>query len=193
MARQPDPQRARPGHEDHRQVHRQGLAVDADLHRAGRVDLESRRAPFGPPGEPADLARRLERRECPGLGRVGDQERHDPEHAIVQPRTGTPPGQVVELIWVVRHQDQLRRLVGLAVRPLVTQVELGRARAEQVRQHVRGRPQFRVPVLGRLDDLGVKPQRGVVHERPPVDGGQVDPALDPVRERVERAHHVVAI
>jgi len=132
VARQPDPQCARPGREDHGRVHCQGLAVDTDLHHGAGIDLESRRTPLGPPAEPADRACRLERRQHPGLGRIGDHDSDDTEHAIVQPQTGPAAPHVIELIPVVGHEDQVSRPVSLAVRSGIAQVERGGVRAEQV-------------------------------------------------------------
>ena len=85
MAGQPHPQRAGQRLEDQRRVHQQGLAVDPDLHRRVRADLEPRRAPFVPAGEAADLADGLQGRELPGLRGVGDPGRDDAEQAVVEP------------------------------------------------------------------------------------------------------------
>ena len=52
---------------------------------------------------------------------------------------------------------------------------------------------LRVAVLGRLDDLGVEPERHVVHEHVAVHLGEIHGPLDRVVERVERAHDVVAV
>src|SRR5208337_4257370 len=93
VARQPYPQRARPGGEDQGRIHRQGLTVEADLYRGARADLESRCVPLGPPGKPANLTRGLERRELPGVIRVGDHDRHDP-----WPRPSRTPGCTPECI-----------------------------------------------------------------------------------------------
>jgi len=128
VAREPYSQCARTGHENQGRIHRQCLTVDTDPHRGARAELESRCAPLDPPGESADLARRLERGELPGISRVGDHDRHDPEHTLVDPRAGSPAAGMVELIRVVRHEDQVCGRVRPAVRSGVAQVELGRVR-----------------------------------------------------------------
>jgi hypothetical protein len=56
VAGQLNPQRGRPGFEDHGRMHDQCLAVDADLHMGARADLESRGAPLDPSGELAGPA-----------------------------------------------------------------------------------------------------------------------------------------
>jgi hypothetical protein len=193
VAGQPDPQRAGPALEHQRGVHEQRLAVQADLDRGARADLEPRRAPLLPAGKAADLAGGLQGHEHPGLGGVTDPGRDDPQHAVVQPLPRAPAGQVIELVRIVRDQDELGRRDLGAVRPGEPQVERGRVPAEQVGQHRRRRPQLRVAVLRRLDHLRVQAERGIVHEHPAVDRGQVDRGLDPVGERLERAHHVIAV
>jgi hypothetical protein len=81
---------------------------------------------------------------------------------------GFPVTWVVELVGVIGHEDQVCRSVRLAAGPGVAQVDLGRVRAEQVRQDRGCCLQLRIPVIGRLDDLGIEPEGGIVDECPPL-------------------------
>jgi hypothetical protein len=193
VAGQPHPERAGPGLEDQRGIHQQRLAVDPDLHRGARADLETRRAPLVPAREAADLARGLERYELPGGGGVADPGRDDPQYAAVKPLPRPPAADVIKLVGIVRDQDHLgRRDIG-AIGPGEPQVEGSRVPAQQIGQHRADRPELGVAVLGGLNHLGVEPERRVVHEHPAVDGGQVDRDIDPVAEGLQRAHHIVAV
>ena len=80
-----------------------------------------------------------------------------------------------------------------AARPGPLQVEPLALGTERVGQGVEDRPQLRVAIALPLDRLRVEPERDVVDEHAAVDLGEVDPALAPVDERVERADDVVAI
>jgi len=100
---------------------------------------------------------------------------------------------VIELVRIVRNQDELGRRDRGAFRPGEPQVERVRVAAEQVGQHGRRRAELGLAVLGGLHHLRVQAERRVVHEHPAVDRGQVDRALDPVAEGLERADHVVAV
>jgi hypothetical protein len=189
----PDPQRTRPRREHQRRVYRQRLAVDTDLDRAARAHAELGGVPLQPALEPPDLAGGLERHEPVGLGRPGDPRGNHTEGAGVEALAGAPPADVVQLVGVVRHQDEVGRGVLRPVRPGELQVERCRVRPDQAGEHGCSRLELGVPVVVRLDDLGVEPERRVVHEHPAVDLGEVDAPFDAVGERVQRAHHVVPV
>ena len=73
------------------------------------------------------------------------------------------------------------------------QVDRGGARPEHVRGRLQQRARLGVAV-GRLPDgVAVDPERDVVEEEAAVHLRHVDPALDAVGERVERADEIVAI
>ena len=73
------------------------------------------------------------------------------------------------------------------------QVDRGGARPEHVRGRLQQRARLGVTV-GRLPNgVAVDPERDVVEEEAAVHLRHVDPALDPVGERVERADEIVAI
>ena len=73
------------------------------------------------------------------------------------------------------------------------QVDRGGARPEHVRGRLQQRARLGVTV-GRLPNgVAVDAERDVVEEEAAVHLGHVDPALDPVGERVERADQIVPI
>ena len=73
------------------------------------------------------------------------------------------------------------------------QVDRGGARPEHVRGRLQQRPRLGVAV-GRLPNrVAVDPEGDVVEEEAAVHLRHVDPALDAVGERVERADQIVAI
>jgi hypothetical protein len=55
------------------------------------------------------------------------------------------------------------------------------------------RSQLGVAISGLLYRVAVEPKRDVVQEHPPVHLGNVDPALDTISERVERADQIIPI
>ena len=122
-----------------------------------------------------------------------DLDRDDPELPGVQARARAGADEAVEHVRVVRDEEQLGGALLVAVGPGEAQVERLGARAEQLGQHLLDRLQLGVAVGLGLDDLGVDAERDVVHEDPVVHERQVDRALDPRVERVERADDVVAV
>ena len=146
--RQPDPQRAGERLEDQRRLHPQRLAVDADLHQPARTDLEPRRAPLQPAREPAELAGGLQRREPACLRSITDPGRDDAEHPEVHPLPGTPPARMIQLIGVVRDQDELRRRVAGAIGATEPQVQRDRIGTEELRKQRSGCLELGIAVVG---------------------------------------------
>ena len=126
----------------------------------------------------------------PAPRRVEDD---DPELSAVErrPRAGCMRG--FERVGVVRHEHDrgVEMWAALVVHEL--QVDRGGARPEHVRGRLQQRSRLGVAV-GRLPNgVAVDPERDVVEEEAAVHLGHVDPALDPVGERVERADQIAAI
>ena len=165
----------RPGHEleGREQVH--GLAVDPRVDGGGG-DLDGGGRPRPAPGP------------RPVAGRVEDD---DPEPAAVERRARA--GRTRRL--------QARRGCWRPGRPPGGRVPVpGRRRRAAPAPPRSGRapPRPSPAACGPwrrgsrvLDRLAVDPERDVVEEQAPVDLGDVDPALDPVGEGVERADRVV--
>ncbi len=144
---------------------------------AGAVDLESRGGP-----RPS--------RALAGARRVEDE---DPELSAVEPRPGAGRMRGIERVGVVRHEHD----GGVAMRSAAVvhelQVDCGGTRPEHVRGRLQQRARLGVAV-GRLPNrVAVDPERDVVEEEAAVHLRHVDPALDAVGERVERADQIVAI
>jgi hypothetical protein len=123
VPRDPYPQHARSAGEDERRVHRQRLAVDRDLDRPAGPDLEARRLPFQPAGEPPHLPEALQGDELARLRGAVDPCRHHAEQAVVQPLACAAARHLVELVPVVRHEDEVRGAVPRPVRPGEAQVK----------------------------------------------------------------------
>ena len=144
---------------------------------AGAVDLESRGGPR--------LSRALA-----GARRVEDD---DAELSAVErrPRAGCMRG--FERVGVVRHEHDRGVEMRAAAVVHELQVDRGGARPEHVRGRLQQRSRLGVTV-GRLPNgVAVDPERDVVEEEAAVHLGHVDPALDAVGERVERADEIAAV
>src|SRR5262249_30005053 len=163
-----NPERALPDREDKRRGHHHCFAVDPDLHRAVRADLEPRRLPLQPVGELAYLADGLQSDETPRLLGPADPGRDNAEDSVVQVLAGAEAAEMIELVLVVRHQNHVSGVITGPIGTGEAKIERLRARAEQRREHVGRGLQLRVPVLGNLNDLGVEPERRVVDEYPAI-------------------------
>ena len=175
----PDPQRAGQAAEAQRRLELGGLAVDPRVHRPVGLHLELRGAPL-PPGQVRAVVA------------LGIEHRH-PEQAGLEGRPGARAHRVAEPVAAVgdQHRRAGRGLAGRGIGPAERlRVGLG---AERVGDGVEQRAHLGVAVGLLLDRLGVHAERDVVHEHAAVDLGQVDHDLAAVHERVERAHHVVAV
>ena len=73
------------------------------------------------------------------------------------------------------------------------QVDRGGARSEHLRGRLQQRARLRVAVRRLPNRVAVDPERDVVEEEAAVHLRHVDPALDPVGERVERADQIAAV
>ena len=96
-------------------------------------------------------------------------------------------------VGVVRNLDDLRTAPLDAVGAGEAEVERLGTRPEHLGQQVEGRLPLRIAVLRGLHDPRVDAERDVVDEHPLTDLGEVDPALDRIIERIERAPHIVTI
>ena len=153
------------------------LAVDSgvDGRGGGHLELASR----------STSARRSGRRR-----RVEDE---DAELSAVERRSGAGRTRRVERVGVVRHEHDRGVAMGAAEVVHELQVGCGGARSEHVRGRLQQRARLGVAV-GRLPNgVAVDPERDVVEEEAAVHLGHVDPALDAVGERVERADQIAAV
>ena len=159
--------------ERQRRFETDGLSVDRDRHGPRGVDLELAGLPHLPAA-----------RQPP--------DHQDAEAALIDAWPGAAAKAAVESVGVVRHQHHDRRLV--LDPPLVDDPQtvghafrraLGARRVEQCAQ-------LGSPVAGVLDGIAVDAEGSVVDEDTLVDGGQVDPRLDPLGEGVQCPHDVVA-
>jgi hypothetical protein len=166
--------------------HGHGLAVDADRdlcsvrgdgHLSGCQDRRAGRVPAP------------EQAGC--LPGAGHPDADDAQHPAVQLWPSAQPGQVPCSVPVVGHQQRLQRVDLDVVRPRL-QVRATVA-LQQIREHVEGRRELVISIGGRVDDLGVGAEGGVVDEGPAADDSQVDVQLDAVGQRVETGSRVVAI
>ena len=73
------------------------------------------------------------------------------------------------------------------------QVDRGGARPEHVRGRLQQRSRLGITVGRLANGVAVDPERHVVEEEAAVHLGYVDPALDAVGERVERADEIAAV
>ena len=117
----------------------------------------------------------------------------DTEPAGIDPWAGPGPDDVAEPISVVGHEDRRRRRVHRPVGSDPPQIELGARRAEDRGHGVEQRADLGVAVALALHRLGVQTHRDVVDEDAPVDLAEVDEMLPAVDERIQGAHHVVAV
>ena len=174
----PDPESTRPDDEAERRVEVDRLAVDSGVDGRGGVHLELRRGPRPP--RAAAGGRGLSRTMTPSwplssVGRVPGARGGSSEYGLFD--TSTTAG-----LRCVRPRSSTSCRSAAA-----------RARSENVRRRLEERARLGVPV-GRLpNSVAVDPERDVVEEEAAVHLRDVDPALDAVGERVERAEQVVAI
>ena len=157
------------------------LAVDAGGDRALGADLELGSRPLTPWPLPLSAA-------CGGRG--GDR---DSEQAVVDVGPGPGPDRHAEPVEVVGNEDRSPGRVLGAARPGPLEVGPLPLGPERVGQGVEDRPQLRVPIALLLYRLRIEAERDVVDEHPAVDLSEVNPALAPVDERVERADDVIAV
>ena len=131
---------------------------------------------------------------CPGLWPArGGSSTRTPSCPLSS--VGRVPGctRRIEGVGVVRHEHD--RGVAMRAAPVVheLQVDCGGARSEHLRGRLQQRARLGVAV-GRLPNgVAVDPERDVVEEEAAVHLGHVDPALDAVGERVERADQIAAV
>src|SRR5512132_231857 len=173
----PDPERARPDDKLKRRGELDRLAVYSGVHRRGSTHLETRRGP----GSTRALA----------STRGGEDD--DPELPAVERWPGAGRTRRVERVGVVRHEHD----GGVAMRAAAVvhelEIDCGRTRPEHFRRRLQQRARLGVAV-GRLPNrVSVDPERRVVEKDAAVYFRRVDPALDAVGERIERAEQVAAI
>jgi hypothetical protein len=121
--RQPDDQGTWPGGKDERRVHHQRLAIDPDFDRCARVNLELGGFPLQPALESPYLTGRFERDEPPGFVGPADPGGDQAEGARIDPLAGPPAPDMIQLVRVVRDEDQVRGGVLGRVRPGKPQVQ----------------------------------------------------------------------
>ena len=186
-------ERAGHGRESQRRLEHERLAVEADVDRAARADLELRSRPRHQAGEASRLSHELESNELRHIRGSAYARSRDPEHARVDPLAGARAGQVRELIRVVGDEDQRRVAAAAPIGRGEFEVHLLGVGSEQIRQHASPGLELGVAVGVGLDHRRIHAERGVVDEHAVVDAREVDAPLDAVGECVERAHDVVAI
>ena len=168
--RDPDAQRRGPDHELERRAQVDGLAVNPGVDWPGGIDLDIRRAP--------------------GAWWV---ENDDPEPTATEGRAGAGCDWEIQGVGVVG--DEHHRRVTVLAAQVVHQVQL-RRRPAWTEHRLCGLEQgthLLVAVTGLPHRVAIDPERDVVEEHAAVHLGHVDPALDPVGERVERADQIVPI
>jgi hypothetical protein len=117
----------------------------------------------------------------------------EPELPAVERRAGAAGQPAIKGVGVVGHEHEGEILV-LAPQ-VVDQVQRRRLRAgaHHLGRGLQEGTHLGIAVGPAADRVSVDPQRGVVEEGTPVHLCHVDPALDPVGERVESADHVVPV
>jgi len=174
----PDPQRGGPDGEVQWWVELSRLAVDAGVHGCGGAGRQALSGP-GSSGRVWVAARAV--------------KKDDSQAAGVERRAGTAGQGLVQRVRVVR--DEYDGEPGVFTPQVVHQAQIGRRRAgaEYLPCGLDQRPELGVPVAGLVDGVTVDTEGHVVDEHPAVHIGQVNLALDPVGERVQRAHRIVSV
>jgi hypothetical protein len=83
--------------------------------------------------------------------------------------------------------------VSFAIGSREPKIERLRVGSQHLGERGEGGVHLSVPILRRANDRRIEPERDVVHEHSPVDGGQVHPAFPGLAEGVERSDHVLAV
>jgi hypothetical protein len=148
------------------------------VHRCRRAHLQKRRRP-GSRREARPIGRRIEHK--------------DPKLAGVERQAGTAGYGLVKRVRVVRNQHH-SWLVMFALDIVgERQVRCLGARARDLLSGLQKGAHFGIAVGRLLDSVAVNAERHVVEEQAAVNLCHVDPTLDPVAERVERARDVVPV
>jgi hypothetical protein len=120
-------------------------------------------------------------------------EHKDPKPAGVERRPGAASNGLIQRIGVVRNEYH-RRLSVLA--PGIVGHKQGwrpRTRAQYLLRGLQKGAHLRIAVGRPLDRVAVDAERDIVEEQPAVYLCHVDPALDPIAERVQCAGQVMAV
>jgi hypothetical protein len=126
----------------------------------------------------------LGREQRDELARLHGAHGDDAEHVGVQHVSGAVGTRAWRAARALGDQQQPGAVPAGAARRREPKVEALATDREQVRHHAGDGLGRGVAVVGRLDDLRVHAHRRIVDEHPPVDVGEVDPAL---RSRTHRA------
>ena len=117
----------------------------------------------------------------------------NPKPAGVERRPGAATNGLVQRIGVVRNEHHGRLSV---LAPGIVGQKQGRRPRTRAKYPLRGLQEgahLRITVGRLLDRIAVDAERDIVEEQPAVYLCHVDPALDPIAERVQRAWQVMAV
>ena len=120
-------------------------------------------------------------------------EDKDAEPTAVECRTGARRTWRLERVGVVRHEHDGGVAVCAAAVVHELEVNCRGTRPEHVRGGLQQRARLGVAVRRLADRVAVEAERHVVEEHAAIHLRHVDPALDAVGERVERADQIVAV
>jgi hypothetical protein len=174
----PDAQRCWPDGESQLPAQIDCFPVDPGVHRCRRANLQERRCPGS----------------CGGARPIGWCVEHkDPKLAGVERQAGTASYGLVQRVSVIRNEHHGRLAMHAPGIVCEHQVRSLGARPHGLLSGLQKRAHFGIAVIRLLDRVAVDAERDVVEEQAPINLGHVDPALDPVAERVERARDVIPV